>query len=168
MKIKKNPIVESAPIQEAVEGTGKQAPMDAMPPVKARVARRCEDCRVENAFHAWRSQHLTPSFNWNIDFTGIVNIPAGKRAVIELVTATIQVPTGERARLRLYTSLGFASSNLDFTLTPQGEVGGRETLIGTHSVRVYSDHHIAFNVNRDNAQTEGDALICISGHLIDV
>jgi len=27
---------------------------------------------------------------------------------------------------------------------------------------------IEFNVNRDNAQTEGDAFVCISGYLIDV
>jgi hypothetical protein len=168
MKNKKPLIVEPTPIQEAVEGTCKQAPIDTMPPVKSRVTRLCEDCRVENAFQSWRSQHLTPSFNWNINFTETVNIPDGKRAVIELITATIQVPSGERARLRMYTSLDFNPSNLDFTLTSQGEVGSREILVGTYSVRVYSDHHIAFNVNRDNAQTEGDAIICISGYLIDV
>lgn len=55
----------------------------------------------------------------------------------------------------MYTSLGVAPSNLDFFLTPQGQVSGREMLVATHSVRVYSDHLIEFNVNRDNAQTEG-------------
>jgi hypothetical protein len=95
-------------------------------------------------------------------------MPAGKRAVIGLVTATIIVPTGEWARLRVGTSLGSVPSNLDLFLTPQGQVGGRQVLIATHTLRVYSDNLIGFNVNRDNAQTEGDPFICISGYLIDV
>jgi hypothetical protein len=168
METKKNPVTESSRIRETFERPSQEAAMASTPPIKTHVARRCEECRVDNAFHAWRDQHLTPSFNWAIDFTGGVNIPTGKRAVIELVTATISVPSGERARLRMYTSLGFAPSNLDFVLTSQGQVGGREILVATHSVRVYSDHFIEFNVNRDNAQTEGDAFICISGYFIDV
>jgi hypothetical protein len=104
------------------------------------------------------------SINFNQDW----GIPAsGKRAVIELVTATISVPQGERARLRLSTSLGTAASNLDFVLTPQGQVSDHDLLVATHMVRVYSDNLIEFNVNRDNAVTGGHALICISGYLVD-
>jgi transposase len=87
--------------------------------------------------------------------------------VIELVTATINVPQGEFARLRMFTSLGSAPSNLDLTLTPQGQFGGQQILMCTHNVRVYSDSLIEFNVNRDNAQTSGNAFICISGYLVD-
>src|SRR5262245_17034353 len=133
METRKNPATEPSPVREAVQGPSQQAAMASIAPVKTHVPRPCKECRVENAFHAWRDQHLTPSFNWLINFTGPVNIPAGKRAVIELVTATIRVPSGERARLRMYTSLGFAPSNLDFVLTPQGQVGGQEILIATHS-----------------------------------
>jgi hypothetical protein len=125
----------------------------------------CKDCRAFTAFHSWRDQHLTPSFNWEIDFTNL--IPNGKRAVIELVTAEINVPAGEWARLRLYTSLGAAPSNLDLFMVHQGTVGGHEILQATHSLRVYSDSTISFNVNRDNAVTEGDAFIGISGYLVD-
>lgn len=168
MEKKENVNYEASRIREMAQGREQQTAASSTTPIKTQIARRCQECRVDHAFHAWRSQHLTPSFNWSIDFTGAVNIPSGKRAVIELVTATISVPGGERARLRMYTSLGFAPSNLDFILTPQGQVGGREVLVATHSVRVYSDHLIEFNVNRDNAMTEGDAFICISGYLIDV
>jgi hypothetical protein len=168
MPTQKQADIDRPRVREAVPGPGQKAVMTSTPVVKTHVAQPCKECRVDNAFHAWRDQHLTPSFNWSIDFTGTVGIPVGKRAVIELVTATISVPSGERARLRMYTSLGVAPSNLDFFLTPQGQVSGREILVATHSVRVYSDHLIEFNVNRDNAQTEGDAFICISGYLIDV
>jgi len=133
---------------------------------KTYASTKCTECRVENAFHSWKEQHLTPSYNWEIDFSGIV--PGGKRAVIELVTATISVPLGEWARLRMYTSLGFAPSNLDLTVTPQGQTSAGQILVATHTLRAYSDQTISFNVNRDNAKTEGDAFICISGYLIDV
>ena len=89
--------------------------------------------------------------------------------MIELVTAEIVVPHGEWARLRLFTSLGQVASNLDLILTRQGQqADGRDVLHCTHAIRAYSDNTIEFNVNRDNAQTEGDALICISGYLADV
>lgn len=145
-----------------------QALLDATPVFPTRFARQCVDCRVANAFHAWNEQHLTPSYNWMIDFRGWGIPPLGKRAVIEQITATISVPSGEWARLRLFTSLGPIPSNLDLTLTSQGQIAGTQILVATHSVRIYSDHMIEFNVSRDNALTEGTALICISGFLIDL
>jgi len=57
------------------------------------------------------SLELTPSFNWIVSFADYGIPPAGKRAVIELVTAQILVPQGEWARLRMYTSLGTLPSN---------------------------------------------------------
>lgn len=157
-----------AHVRKAVEARIQQAAIGERAVVKTQVAQQCKDCRVENAFHAWRDEHLTPSFNSFINFSSWGIPPAGKRAVIEFVTATLYVPSGERARLRMYTSLGSVASNLDLVLTPQGQVSGREILVATHSIRVYSDQLIEFNVNRDNAQTEGDAFICISGYIIDV
>jgi len=131
-------------------------------------AKECRDCKAFSAFQYWREQTLTPSFNWEIDFSGLVNIPAGKRAVIELVTATIEVPGNESARLRLYTSLGTAPSNLDLTMERQSAAGAANAqFMATHALRVYSDQLVAFNVNRDNATTAGSAFICISGYLAD-
>jgi len=92
---------------------------------------------------------------------------AGKRAVIELVTAAIMVPAGEFARLRCHTSLGGVLSNLDLVLTSQGTAIGKTFLAATHSLRIYADHLIDFNVHRDNAETTGHALIAISGYLVD-
>jgi hypothetical protein len=166
MKTKHNPKTEPTPIRRQVDKPRQAIPVQSTPLVKRHVHQKCTECRVENAFHQWRDQHLTPSFNRLIDFAGV--IPTGKRAVIELVTATISVPTGEWARLRMYTSLGSAASNLDLFVTPQGQVGSSQILVATHTLRVYSDSLIEFDVNRDTAQTEGDAFICISGYLVDV
>ena len=117
------------------------------------------------AFQAWHSIELTPSYNWLVSFDDWNLIPKGKRAVIELVTAQIIVPEGEWARLRMYTSLGSVPSNLDLSLTFQGNVGGNAIYDATHSIRAYSDNDISFDINRDNPTTSGSALICISGYI---
>ncbi|HKO96521.1 MAG TPA: hypothetical protein VJU86_06005 [Pyrinomonadaceae bacterium] len=167
MATKKNPSAEAPTIRKEVRISDRKKARAS----KARgpsAAKGCDDCRAATAFHAWRSVTMPPSWNMGVHFS-IAGIPApGKRAVIELVTATITVPAGEKARLRMFTGLGQAASNLDFVLTSQGIVSGKEVLVATHSVRVYSDNLIDFNVNRDNPQTPGDAFICISGYLVDV
>jgi hypothetical protein len=134
--------------------------------VRAAASGECDDCRATAAFQAWHSIDMTPSFNWLISFDDWKIIPKGKRAVIELVTAQIVVPSGEWARLRMYTSLGSVSSNLDLFLTFQGNVSGNAIYDATHSLRAYSDSEIDFDVNRDNATTSGTAFICISGYIV--
>jgi hypothetical protein len=85
----------------------------------------CEDCRATTAFQAWHSVDLPTSFNMNVSFADWKIVPKGERAVIELVSAQILVPSGEWARLGMDTSLGTVPSNLDLTLTFQGNVGGK-------------------------------------------
>lgn len=166
-KGRKNYEPQKAPVRTKVRPTAKQRKAVAHAVVRRKASPEC-DCRALSAFHAWRDEQLPPSWNVFINFNPAWGIPpAGKRAVIELVTATVLVPSGEFARLRMYTSLGSAASNLDLALTPQGQVGGQRILTCTHAVRVYSDSSIEFNVNRDNAQTTGSALVCISGYLVD-
>ena len=97
------------------------------------------DCRALSAFHAWRDEPLPPSWNVTISFNPAWGIPpAGKIAVIELVTASIPVPAGEFARLADVYDAGFCRRiQPDFTLTPQGQVGGRRDFhVCTHAVRV--------------------------------
>jgi hypothetical protein len=123
-------------------------------------AQPCDKCAAD-AYLEWHDAQLTPAFNFELGF----NPPAGQRLVIELVTATVEVPAGESARLRMFT--GFSSGqagNFDLALTPQGIVGGNAIYVATQSVRAYTDGFLGFNVNRDNAQTAGYALICVSGY----
>jgi len=58
------------------------------------------------------------------------------------------------------------AGNFDLALTPQGIRGGQSIYVCAHQVRAYTDGFLAFNVNRDNAATSGDALICVSGYLV--
>jgi len=136
---------------------------------KARIAKTparkpkpepCDPCASE-AYLEWRDVQLVPSFNVEIAF----NPPQGQRLVVEFVTATVEVPAGESARLRMFT--GFSNGqagNFDLALTAQGVVNAQSVYVATHSVRAYTDGFLAFNVNRDNPNTTGTALICVSGH----
>jgi hypothetical protein len=146
-----------------------RAPIGPVPrsTVRTTAPGACDDCRAANAFQAWHDLEMTPSFNWEISFADYGIPPTGKMAVIELVTAQIIVPQGEWARLRMYTSLGTQPSNLDLFVTFQGNVSGQAIYLATHSIRAYSDGPIEFDINRDNAETSGYALICISGYLAD-
>jgi hypothetical protein len=130
--------------------------------MKARSERECDDSCALNAYHAWKSANLPASFNHMISF----NIPAGRRFVIELVTASIGVPAGETARLRMFTGLGASPSNVDLFVTPQGFFGGKAQFVATHALRAYTDSLLEFNINRDNGFTTGDVLIAVSGYLV--
>jgi hypothetical protein len=130
--------------------------------IKPKGAPECREPCVMSAFQQWEDASLTPAWNYMFSFT----VPAGKRLVIELVTAMIQVPAGENARLRMYTALPMGPSNLDLFVTPQGVVNGLSTYVATHYLRSYTDGFLEFNINRDNPFTPGYALICVSGHLV--
>jgi len=49
---------------------------------------------------------------------------------------------------------------------PQGIVSGQAVFVATHTLRAYGDSLLQFNINRDNATTQGYALICVSGYLL--
>lgn len=168
MKKKEHLSSEALPIREAVERPSQEASL-SVPPIKTKVPMRCQDCRAEAAFHAWSAEPLpVGAVSCSIVLTEHVDIPPGKRAVIELVTATISVGSGERALLRLYTSLGHSPSNLDLSLVLQGEFQGLERLVATHALRVYSDHLVEFGVARSSTATEGYAIVCVSGYFVNV
>jgi roadblock/LC7 domain-containing protein len=88
----KGKMVASA-LRESVQTAASQA-VQVRSALRTSVAGMCEDCRAVTAFQAWHSVDMTPSFNWMVDFGDWNLRPAGKRAVIELVTAQIIVPAG--------------------------------------------------------------------------
>ena len=128
------------------------------------------DFRAQNAFQVCLEKDLEPAFDAPFNF----DIPDGKRLTIELITAQVMIPIGEGARLRLMTHVDTIASNIDLVLTSQGQVGGQEVLVATHAIRAYADDRPAasedfqVSVNRDNGETSGHALICVSGYLVDL
>jgi hypothetical protein len=123
-------------------------------------------CRAETAFQAHRSIEFGSALTTGFDFTNIVS--SAQRAVIELVTATISVTPGSWAALRFHTSLGTVPSNVDLVLTPQYPLSCLQTLVCTHSLRLYTDRLIQFDIYRTDPKAVGEALICISGYRVDI
>jgi hypothetical protein len=156
-----------SPVGEILQGISRESAKGAAQ-IRKRARRRCKDCRVDNAFQAYVFKHLAPAGSYNLSFANWGIPPTGKRAVIELVTARILVPSGEWVRLRMHTTINYMPSNLDLVVTPQGLLKNRQNLVATHVVRIYSDGLIQFTVERDNFKTEGEALVCISGYLMDI
>ena len=157
--------------EQSVSRRGRRAAPQDRATHRAKVARAaaakpkaapCDQCAAD-AFLQWADAQLGPSFNWEIGF----NPPQGQRLVIEFVTATVEVPAGESARLRMFT--GFSNGqagNFDLALTPQGVRNGQSIYVVSDMVRAYTDGFLAFNINRDNAVTDGYALICVSGYVV--
>src|SRR6516225_11736810 len=87
------------PVRKEVQLRSAQSVAIPTPPVRVTPTSTCEDCRAYAAFQAWHDLQLTPSFNWEVSFDDWNIVPKGKRAVVELVTATVIVPSGEWARL---------------------------------------------------------------------
>ena len=143
-------------------------------PVPHPKSRDCDDCRAWTAFHVTTFGILGNALNTQFDVSSAVKIPKGKRAVIELVTASISVPAKTWVALRMSTSLGFDASNIDLYLTPQGVESGqneplprtRESWVATHSLRAYTDQSITFDVARDYVAERGDVTICVSGYIV--
>jgi len=125
------------------------------------------NCREQSAFQYWQDETLAPCSDAVLDFSDLVSIPAGKRAVIELVTGTIQVPAGQSAHLRMSTSLECAPSELDLAVIPQHALGCACVLMVSQTMREYTDGEIAFQVTRERCEGAGYALICISGHFVE-
>jgi hypothetical protein len=176
MKATRQRVIRASAVVTVPRPTAGRAALLSRPAVKAkRPKKECKDCKAETAFHAWHDAQLPAALNMFIDFSDWGIPPTGTRAVIELVTAQIVVPKGESARLRMYTSLGSVPSNLDLALTPQGSgvnlidpTSPVDVFVATHSLRAYSDGLIQFDINRSTFNTEGYALICISGYLAKV
>jgi hypothetical protein len=64
---------------------------------------------------------------------------------------------------------------MDLALTSQAQVGGQEeVLVATHAIRAYADNRpptsedFQVTINRDDKETPGHALICVSGYLVDL
>ena len=91
MNTQQHAIVETTPVREVVGETSQHAALLSRPVVRDTMPllQQCEDCRALTAFQAWRDTDVGPAFNTSIHFRPWGIPPAGKRAVMALVTATI-------------------------------------------------------------------------------
>jgi len=120
-----------------------------------------------NAFHISQSFDISePALNHECD----IQAPAGKRLVIELITARIYVAQGYSVSLLLSPRLTTPTNqinNLALTVSLQGVYAGKALYVATHSVRTYSDGVLSFNIECSD-QIAAYADFGISGYTVDL
>jgi len=101
-----------------------------------------------------------------------INPPAGKRLVIEAVSASGNIPSGQKFACTLNITDEFAQVlfNLDLTLTLQATFGGVDSFQGNTTTRVYLEpsDNIAFDAFRTSGAGSGGMRVSFSGYFVDV
>jgi hypothetical protein len=98
--------------------------------------------------------------------TQILNIPTGKRLVIEYVTLSSNLPSGQA-----WTAAGLGTV-VDETVVVHRFGPLQQTAAGRFAsdkaVRVYADHFVTFVAERSGASGQGRVDLTVSGYLVDV
>jgi hypothetical protein len=101
-----------------------------------------------------------------------INPPAGKRLVIEAVSASGNIPSGQKFACTLNITDEFAQVlfNLDLTLTLQATFGAVDSFQGNTTTRVYLEpsDNIAFDAFRTSGAGSGGMRVSFSGYFVDV
>jgi hypothetical protein len=99
----------------------------------------------------------------------VYTVPAGKRLVIENVSAHIRVLTGAFVVVRVNTSVGGAFSEAEVPLVFQGTFGREAHFSATQNMRLYADPNTAVTISyfRSTTDTTGKVTLGFSGYLVD-
>jgi hypothetical protein len=105
--------------------------------------------------------------------TGVINVPAGKRFVIETVTAQTALAPGDHAAVKVDTRIGTAPGVYLFPLTDTGlaSEGVNELWAVTAQTKLYADSGspiiLAIYRNMSNVVATPQS-VTLSGHLVDL
>jgi len=100
----------------------------------------------------------------------VLDVPLGKRLVIEHVDAFIQVPTGDGALgATVRSTVGGAPMQFLFPFTSKAELGGVDRLLMAEATTLYADPETAVGVELVRTTTSGTAVgrVTLSGRLVD-
>jgi len=99
----------------------------------------------------------------------LFTVPAGKRLVIEFVTAQGTVPSGEFPEFKLVATVGGISAEHSLLTSPMSQSGSLVRFEASEVVRIYADPGttVTFLVRRPNGAAGAANLgMTISGHLV--
>ena len=104
-------------------------------------------------------------FNETVSFT----VPAGKRLVIETVSANAAMPTGQKAIINVATVGGGQNGRAWLALAEQGNVSGLDRYAVAQSLRMYADPltTVAFQVVRSGAASTASFNFSVAGYYVD-
>ena len=107
-------------------------------------------------------------------FGAVLNIPVGKRLVIETVSVRVRVPSGQRALADLEgTATAGSRTGFEFPLALdfEGTFDREDVFVGTHRVRMVIDRRqisrLEFNINRSANFSTASFTAFVGGYLED-
>jgi hypothetical protein len=100
-------------------------------------------------------------------------VPAGKRLVIESVSARVVVtPIDSVSTLNFLTTVqGLSTAFHEIQVSRQGsDLNGSQVFAGTHAVRAYADPgtDVMVQFGRSDTTTDASPVITLVGHLVNV
>ena len=114
----------------------------------------------------------TNTSDWGAATSTAVNVytvPAGKRLVIENVSAHMRVLAGAFVVVSVHTSVGGAASEAEVPMVYQGTFGREAHFSATQNMRLYADPNTAVTISysRSTTDTTGKVTLGFSGYLVD-
>lgn len=107
--------------------------------------------------------------NGNSQAAATLNVPAGKRLVIEYLSASLGVPSGVGLTLQLVPTLDGSQVSHVVPLTRTTVGGGFDSMTASEATRVYADGSVLFLAERALlAQADTNiGSVTVSGYLVD-
>ena len=120
---------------------------------------------AKDPFHA----NIGLGMNAGVQFNNFeITVPAGKRLVIESITARTTVPDGQHVILHLTTTTSGRGSRHYITLKDQGAFPTFHAFTATGTVRIYADAEttIRFSAQRSDSTGIANVNVVISGQYL--
>jgi hypothetical protein len=144
-----------------------------MPTKKSETVKCTPTCDVDNPekqpFQAAVEINLPPGTGGE---NGFVQVPKGKRLVIEYASGEGFLPTGQKCLFSVITSLQGQATGTRHYLesTPMGKFGAPDYFRAGQVVRLYADPGTTVMLRADRDVTTGQGLVrmSLSGHLVNV
>jgi len=122
---------------------------------------------VKDPFHANIGLGMNPGMQYsNFEIT----VPAGKRLVIESITARTTVPDGQHVILHLTTTTSGRDAIHYIALKDQGAFPTFHPFVATATIRIYADAEttIRFSAQRSNGTGVANVNVVISGQYLSM
>ena len=122
---------------------------------------------VKDPFHANIGLGMNPGTKF---YHFEITVPAGKRLVIESVTARATLPTGQRVILSISSTTSGRDAMHYIAVTPQGSFPTYDAYAATSAVRIYADADttIRFEARRSADAGVANVNIVISGQYLSM
>jgi hypothetical protein len=99
---------------------------------------------------------------------GLIEVPEGKRLVIQYASGGYEVPAGQQVQVELNTSVGSHSVFNRVLSHPQGRWGGLDLFYVAQQVTIYAEGEVHVFAFRNAGTGSGQGQFVLQGYLEDI